>query len=151
MSMRILMTIFLSLAIISCNASLESKDFTVTSKSFEHDKMMPKKFSCQGAIIMHDPDAPMEGGFTHWVVWNIDPKTNVKEGFSGGQQGMNTADKKGYVGMCPPSGTHHYHFRVYALDTELNLDENTDKDALEKAMNGHIVAQDLLTGLYKKE
>jgi len=63
---------------------------------------------------------------------------------------MNSAEKNGYKGMCPPSGVHHYHFIVYALDTKLNLDQNTDKNGLEKAMQGHILAQGELTGLYRK-
>lgn len=166
--MRILIILLVSLA-VSCNVS-NSADFKVTSNSFKHDEMMPLKYSCQGddispalkisgvpeeaktlAIIMHDPDAPMDGGFTHWVAWNIDPAADIAEGFNGGAQGLNTAGQSGYVGMCPPSGTHHYHFMIYALDTELDLGSNTDKAALEKAMNGHIVAQDVLTGLYKKK
>jgi Raf kinase inhibitor-like YbhB/YbcL family protein len=143
---------------------------TVTSKSFDNNGMIPAKYSCEGgeaspplhitgipatakslAIIVHDPDAPIQGGFTHWVVWNIDTDGNIPENFKGGAQGLNDTKSNGYKGMCPPSGTHHYHFKVYALDTKLNIDKNTNMAALEKNMGNHIVATGELVGLYKKQ
>jgi hypothetical protein len=142
---------------------------TVKSSSFSNNGMIPVKYTCQGeqlspplnisdvpavakslALILHDPDAPMKGGFTHWVVWNLPTDGNLPENFKGADQGLNGAKKTGYIGMCPPSGTHHYHFMVYALDTRLNIDKNTNKAGLEKAMSGHIVAQGELVGLYQK-
>ncbi|MGZ3885113.1 MAG: YbhB/YbcL family Raf kinase inhibitor-like protein, partial [Mucilaginibacter sp.] len=118
----------------------------VTSMSFTNNGNIPSKFTCEGtqaspalnitgvpsgakalALILHDPDAPMPGGFTHWVVWNIATDGNIPEDFKGAEQGFNGAKKSGYIGMCPPSGTHHYHFKVYALDTRLTIDRNTDK------------------------
>lgn len=102
------------------------------------------------ALILHDPDAEMPGGFTHWVVWNIPTDGNMPENFKGADQGWNGAKKTGYIGMCPPTGVHHYHFMVYALDTRLMLDKNTDKAGLEKAMTGHIVGKGELVGLYEK-
>ena len=142
---------------------------TVTSTSFTANGMIPAKYSCEGeeaspplsitgipagaktvALILHDPDAPMAGGFTHWVVWNIDINGNIPENFKGAEQGFNGAKKSGYKGMCPPSDTHHYHFKAYALDTRLDIDKNTDKAGLEKAMTGHILAEGDLVGLYKK-
>jgi len=142
----------------------------VSSTSFANNADIPSKYSCEGAevsppltvsnipagakslaIILHDPDAPVEGGFTHWVVWNIEPaNSKISENFKGADQGLNGANKPGYKGMCPPSGTHHYHFMVYALDAKLTLDKNTNKALLEKAMQGHILAQGELVGLYKK-
>ncbi len=92
----------------------------------------------------------MAGGFTHWVVWNIAIDGNIPEDFKGAEQGWNGAKKAGYIGMCPPTGTHHYHFKVYALDTQLTLDKSTDKAGLEKAMTGHILAEGEIVGLYKK-
>jgi len=92
---------------------------------------------------------PLEGGFTHWVVWNINVG-DIPEGFKGADQGMNGAKQHGYKGMCPPTGTHHYHFMVYALDTKLDIDKNTDKAGLEKSIQGHILSQGELVGLYKK-
>ncbi len=149
--------------------SVAKAQLAVTSTSFENNASIPLKYSCEGeqispplhvtnlpaaakslALILHDPDAARQGGFTHWVTWNIDTSGDIPEGFKGGNQGHNGAGKPGYIGMCPPSGTHHYHFMVYALDTRLNLDMNSDKAALEKAMEGHILARGELVGLYKK-
>ena len=146
-----------------------AKELKVTSSAFVNDGMIPSKYSCQGAevspplhiegipssakslaLIAQDPDAPMKGGFTHWVMWNIETDGTIPEDFKGAQQGYNGARSAGYKGMCPPSGTHHYHFTVYALDTKLNLSNTTGKDALEQAMKGHIIATGRLTGLYKK-
>ena len=147
-----------------------SVSFKITSTSFTGNEMIPTKYTCDGdnispnlhfktlpegtktlAIIMHDPDASMKGGFTHWVVWNIDPELDIPENFKGGEQGMNGANKEGYTGPCPPGGTHHYHFNVYALDAKLNLDKNTNKEMLENAMKGHILEKGKITGLYKKK
>jgi Raf kinase inhibitor-like YbhB/YbcL family protein len=142
---------------------------TVTSPAFGANTMIPAKFTCEGAsvspalhlgglpaqtksiaIIVHDPDAPRSGGFTHWVAFNIDPMQDIPEGFKGGVQATNGAGKTGYIGPCPPTGTHHYHFMVYALDTKLDAGASADKAGLEKAMEGHILAQGDLIGLYKK-
>ncbi len=141
----------------------------VSSPDFSDNGIIPEKFTCQGAgispalhlgefpsqtkslaIIVHDPDAPREGGFTHWVAFNIDPTQDIPQNFKGGVQGLNGSGKAGYTGPCPPSGVHHYHFMVYALDTRLSLGENTDKAELEKAIKGHILAQGELVGLYSK-
>jgi Raf kinase inhibitor-like YbhB/YbcL family protein len=156
--------LLLMLAHLAVNAQI-----SVTSTAFTNNGMIPSKYSCEGdntnpplaishlpantktlALICHDPDAPREGGFTHWVMWNINPNEPVTENFKGATQGANGTGKPGYIGMCPPSGTHHYHFMVYALDTKLNLDKSTDKAALETAMKGHILSQTDLVGLYKK-
>ena len=160
--------ILLAMTAIATSATAQTT-LTVKSSSFSNNGMIPAKYTCQGeqvspplnisdvpavakslALILNDPDAPMKGGFTHWVVWNIPADGNLPENFKGAEQGLNGAKKTGYIGMCPPSGTHHYHFMVYALDTRLNIDKNTDKAGLEKAMSGHIVAQGELVGLYQK-
>jgi Raf kinase inhibitor-like YbhB/YbcL family protein len=162
--------LFLYLLIILFMTSFTPKTkLTVTSTSFKNDGNIPSKYSCEGeqaspplhvtnipagtkclAIILHDPDAPLKGGFTHWVLWNTDKSGNIPENFKDGTMGLNSTGKSGYIGMCPPSGTHHYHFMVYALDTKLNIDKNSDKAALEKAMEGHILSEGELVGLYKK-
>jgi len=145
-----------------------SSDLKVTSLSFRNNGIIPVKYSCEGsdvnpplhidnipaaavslAVIMHDPDAPGNNGFTHWVLWNVGTDGNVPENYREGEQGVNSAEKNGYKGMCPPDGVHHYHFRVYALDTRLSLDQNTNKEMLEKAIKGHVLAQGELVGLYK--
>jgi Raf kinase inhibitor-like YbhB/YbcL family protein len=167
--MRLLGNLSAATAVV-VTSFFNSPALKISSTSFVNNGSIPAKYSCEGkevspplvitdipsgvkslAIILHDPDAPMEGGFTHWVVWNIEPgDTKIPENFKGAQQGMNGAKKLGYIGMCPPSGTHHYHFRVYALDTKLGLDKNTDKTGLEKSMQGHVLAEGDLVGLYKK-
>jgi Raf kinase inhibitor-like YbhB/YbcL family protein len=142
---------------------------SITSPAFTANGDIPSKYSCEGdntspalhidavpggtqslAIILQDPDAPMQGGFTHWVAFNIDPVTDIAENFKGGIQAMNGAKKNGYIGPCPPTGTHHYHFMVYALDIKLSLDEKAGKAEVEQAMAGHILSQGDLIGLYKK-
>lgn len=148
-------------------------DMQLTSPAFSHDEAIPAEFTCDGsdvspqldisgvpsnakslAIIVHDPDAPKEGGWTHWTLWNIDPDTesidedDVPEG---AVEGLTDFDEPGYGGPCPPSGTHHYNFTLYALDTELELDEEAGKAELEAAMEGHIIAEATLTGTYSRE
>jgi Raf kinase inhibitor-like YbhB/YbcL family protein len=143
-------------------------NLTVTSTAFSNNASIPMKYSCEGtesspplqinnipagakslALILHDPDAGPDG-FTHWVMWNVSTDGNIPEEYRGADQGKNGSGKSGYKGMCPPTGTHHYHFKVYALDTMLDIDENTNKAGLEKSMEGHILAQGELVGLYKK-
>lgn len=167
--MKILYTLsLLAMTVLGTSVSKQGT-LTVTSSSFSNNGNIPKKYTCQGeqvspplkitgipsgaktlALILHDPDAEMPGGFTHWVVWNIPTDGNMPENFKGADQGWNGAKKTGYIGMCPPTGVHHYHFMVYALDTRLMLDKNTDKAGLEKAMTGHIVGKGELVGLYEK-
>jgi len=142
----------------------------VSSSAFVQNGMIPAKYSCQGAevsppltivnvpavtkslaIIVHDPDAPHPGGVYHWVAWNLPADGNITENFKGGNQGLNSDHKTGYKGMCPGEGTHHYNFKVYALDIMLQLDTAiTDNQALLTAMQGHIIAQGELTGLFSK-
>jgi Raf kinase inhibitor-like YbhB/YbcL family protein len=142
------------------------------SPVFKHNQLIPSKHTCDGAdvnpplvienvppeakslaLIMDDPDAPA-GTWVHWVIWNIDPGTReLRESSvpSGAMQGINDFRKHNYGGPCPPSGTHRYFFKLYALDATLTLGQNTDKAALEHAMKGHIVAQGELIGLYKRK
>jgi Raf kinase inhibitor-like YbhB/YbcL family protein len=142
---------------------------TVSSPDFKAGGMIPTQFSCEGdntspalhieglpssakslAIIVHDPDAPMKGGVTHWIAWNIEPMKDFPHKYNGGVEGLNTRQKEGYMGPCPPSGTHHYHFVVYALDSKLSVDKKSTEDELKKAMDGHILAHGEIIGLYKK-
>jgi Raf kinase inhibitor-like YbhB/YbcL family protein len=143
---------------------------TVTSPAFKKNEMIPGKYTCRGSnmnpplhiagipegtksvtIIMDDPDAPVKGGFTHWLAWNLDQTmVDIIENYKGGTQGINGAKKKGYYGPCPPQGTHHYHFRVFALDERLKVPADCDKERLERAMKGHILAQGELVGLFSK-
>lgn len=102
------------------------------------------------ALIVEDPDAP-RGVFYHWIAWNIRPNEPIDENSVPGLSGKNSFGKIGYGGPCPPSGTHRYFFKVYALDTELQLAAGADKDMLEEAMHGHVLAEGELMGLYHKE
>ena len=104
-------------------------------------------------LIVDDPDAP-RGLFTHWMVWNIDPKTtNIAENSApaGAIQGTNDFGKRNYVGPCPPSGTHRYFFRIFALDTKLDLKPNTRRAELDTAIHGHTLAQGELMGRYTQK
>lgn len=95
------------------------------------------------AIIVDDPDAP-KGDFIHWLVWNIDPAVRELASHQlpqGAIEGQNSLGQTGYTAPCPPSGTHHYHFKVYALDEKLSLDEQADQSDLLAAMKDHILAQ----------
>jgi Raf kinase inhibitor-like YbhB/YbcL family protein len=145
------------------------KELTIKSPSFQHNSPIPKKYSCDGedtnppitiegtpkeakslALVIDDPDAP-SGTFDHWVVWNIPPSTTkIAENSVPGTEGLNSARQQGYMGPCPPSGTHRYFFKVYALDKELNLGAKTTKRDLEKVMQGHIIAKGELIGLHHR-
>ncbi len=111
------------------------------------------------ALIVHDPDASRPGGFTHWVVYDIPPETghieeNVPdtERVSGlGTQGKNDGGKIGYIGPAPPSGTHRYFFRLYALDTMLNLGVRATHKHVMDAIKGHVLAQAELMGTYENK
>jgi Raf kinase inhibitor-like YbhB/YbcL family protein len=140
----------------------------VTSPVFKANSFIPAKYSCEGdsinppieiknipaktktlALVMDDPDAPT-GTFDHWVMWNIAPQKMIAENTAPGIQGKNSKGRNAYTGPCPPSGTHHYHFKIYALDISLDLSKDAGKLQLENAMKGHIIAQGELIGLYKK-
>ncbi len=144
----------------------------ITSPAFKQREYLPSKYTCDGmdvnppltienipagakslALIVDDPDAP-RGTWVHWVVWNVDPGTmEIKERSvpTGATQGTNDFGNRDYGGPCPPSGTHRYFFKLYALDTALTLGADTTKAALEVAMKGHILAEAELIGLYKRK
>ena len=141
----------------------------VTSSAFQEGGDIPSKFSRDGqdinpplrieaapanakslGLIMDDPDAPV-GLFTHWLVWNIDPKTTeITENSvpKGAVQGTNDYPSLGYGGPQPPSGTHRYYFKVFALDRTLDLPSGAKRKDLDKAMNGHVIGQGQLMGRY---
>lgn len=140
----------------------------LSSSEFANNGYIPKKFTCEGkdvnptlviedipkntkglALIVVDPDAPAKT-WVHWVVFDIPPVSRIAEGSIPGIQGINDSGNLNYGGPCPPSGTHRYFFKIYALDQILNLPEGIDKPALEKAIEGHILSQTELIGLYKR-
>jgi len=144
----------------------------ITSPSFEDGAPIPKKFTCDGgdvnpelqiqnvpseakslALILHDPDAPIPGGFTHWVVWNIDPDITLIKQESiprGGTEGKNGSGTKGYIGPCPPSGKHHYHFQLYALDAMLALSDGSSETELRAEIAQHTLEMAELIGWYAR-
>src|SRR5258705_3953650 len=145
------------------------KNLAVQSVAFANNGHIPSKYTCEGedinppieindipgetkslAIIVEDPDAP-GGVFTHWLLWNISPSEEIAENTNQGVSGINDFGKTGYGGPCPPSGAHHYYFKIYALDKELNITAGENKNALLEGMNGHIVATGELMGRYKKK
>ncbi|MFA6281792.1 MAG: YbhB/YbcL family Raf kinase inhibitor-like protein [Candidatus Omnitrophota bacterium] len=140
----------------------------ITCPDFKNNECLPKKFTCDGAkinpaltienvpeaakslaLIVDDPDAPA-GTFIHWVVFDIPITNAIDENSIPGKQGINTAGELNYVSPCPPHGTHRYFFKLYALDTMLNLKEGITKEELESAIKNHILAQAELIGLYKR-
>lgn len=144
------------------------KELKITSPAFANKGLIPAKYTCDGedvnpplsiegisegtqslALIVDDPDAPM-GTWDHWTLWNILPLEKIEENNAPGVEGLNDFNKHSYGGPCPPSGTHRYFFKVYALDTKLNLKPNSRKKDLEKAMKEHILARGEIIGLYKR-
>jgi Raf kinase inhibitor-like YbhB/YbcL family protein len=110
------------------------------------------------ALVMHDPDAPV-GDWVHWVAWNIPASSRgMDENFprqeqltNGTRQGRNSFGKSGYNGPCPPPGTaHRYFFRVYALDTKLDLQAGATRADLDSALKGHILAEAEFMGTYRR-
>ena len=148
---------------------LEKTELKITSPAFKNDGEIPSKYTCDGegvnpalhinnipegaetlALIVEDPDAP-NGTFDHWVVWNIDPVTTIHEHSLPGTSGDNSAGKSGYHPPCPPSGSHRYIFKVYALNAALDLLAGTSKKGLQLAMEGHIMGEGSLTGRYERK
>ena len=153
-----------------------SMPLTLSTTAFASGQPIPAKYSCRSqdvsphlawtdppvatlsfALIMDDPDAPV-GTWVHWVLFNIPASTrSLNEGVptnaalaDGSLQGITSARSHGYHGPCPPSGTHRYFFKLYALDSMLALSDNADKNQLLKGMEGHILAQSELMGTFSK-
>ena len=142
----------------------------ISSPAFKDGTLMPRKYTCQGddispplvisglsqnarslVLIVYDPDAPM-GNWDHWVMWNIPLVGSIGEGTvpAGALQGVNSFGDIRYGGPCPPSGTHRYVFKLYALDTLIGLEEGATRSSVEDAMKGHVIDSAQLTGLYRK-
>jgi Raf kinase inhibitor-like YbhB/YbcL family protein len=141
----------------------------LSSPDFKNNTLMPLKFSCQGqginptliienipkeakslALIVDDPDALLKT-YVHWVVYDIPVITRIEENSIPGTQGVNSSGALDYVSPCPPTGTHRYFFKTYALDQVFSLDDGMSSAELEKAMQGHILDKTELVGLYKKK
>jgi Raf kinase inhibitor-like YbhB/YbcL family protein len=148
--------------------------FTIKANAFPNGGTIPKKYTCDGpdlspelswasapprtqslALIADDPDAPV-GTWTHWIIWDIPPGTTLPEGIAkietlkdGTRQGKNDFRRIGYGGPCPPPGKpHRYFFKLYALDTKLDVQAGANRNELESALKGHVLSQAELKGRY---
>jgi len=144
----------------------------ISSSAFQNNQPIPIKYTCDGeninpplsfdirgekvavsyVLIMDDPDAP-GGIYTHWLVWNI--SSNCTDVFENsvplkGIEGVNSSGSKGYMGPCPPFGVHRYVFKLYALDSKIDLPEGSNRGQLENVMKGHVISQAELVGLYSR-
>ena len=140
----------------------------VRSVAFTHDGYIPPRYTCEGenvnppleitdlpentrslALIVEDPDAP-RGIYDHWIAWNIPPNEAIGENSRPGISGKNSFGNTGYGGPCPPSGSHRYFFKVYALDSDLSIQAGSDKKTLQEAMRDHVLGSGELMGHYQK-
>lgn len=146
--------------------------FELTSPAFKTNRMIPMQYSCKGsnippkltwknpppntqsfALIMNDPDAP-NGNVIHWIVFNLPSNTKALDPKLAlpieAVTGLNSYNNSGYKSPCPPTGQHRYFFRLYALDTVLQLSDRAQYDAVMDAMQRHVLGQAVLIGLYRK-
>lgn len=158
-------------------ALIATAAFTISSGAFTEGGNIPAKYTCDAGqtnpspaltwkeapantksfvLIMHDPDAPLAGGFMHWVLFDIPATTaSLPENFqpgSVGTSGNSGFRRAGYGGPCPPSGAHHYHFMLSALDVpSLGLQAGATKADVEQAMQGHVIGTAETVGLYQRQ
>jgi Raf kinase inhibitor-like YbhB/YbcL family protein len=169
----LLLTLLVAAAALPAGAQEDTMPatFRVTSPAFPQGQPIPARFTADGAdispelhlldtppgtasfaLVMDDPDAPV-GTWVHWVVWNLPAATaKIPEGSlpAGAVEGRTSWGRAGYGGPAPPSGTHRYFFKVYALDTILDLPSSTDAKGLERAVQGHVLARAELMGTYTR-
>ncbi len=157
-----------------------SMAFILSSKAFAANAQIPKKHTCEGAdvsppltwsgtpagtkafaLINDDPDAPRPGGWVHWVLYDLPgswvelPENVARQEtlstLGGARQGKNDFGKIGFNGSCPPPGKpHHYHFKLYALDTALGLTAGATRPEVERAMEGHVLGIATIVGIYQR-
>jgi Raf kinase inhibitor-like YbhB/YbcL family protein len=162
--------------VFNCKTDKMKSNIIVNSKAFTESEMIPTKYTCDAenvsppiswtkgpdstktyVLICDDPDAPSKV-WVHWVLYNIPSDIQeLSENFKTGnnnskiKSGVTDFGTPEYSGPCPPSGVHHYKFKVYALDCELNLKAGASKAEVEAAMKDHILADGVLTGTYKRK
>ena len=151
---------------------LNVADLTITSPAFETHRPIPDRHASTGedlapelrwsgapsgtkafAVVVHDPDAPLVDGFTHWVAYGIaGDATGLPEGGGDARAGTNSLGKQRYNGPAPPAGhgTHHYYFWVYALDEDLDLEPGLERRALLERIASHVIEQARLIGTFKR-
>jgi len=175
---KILFIIFIPILLTACQqqeqqtSQTKNLNMKITSTAFEHNQNIPAKYTCDGenvnppltildvpentqslVLISDDPDAP-SGDWVHWLIWNINPQTKEIAENSIPQnsvQGTTSFGKSSYGGPCPPSGTHRYFFKIFALDIKIKLDSEAQKSQLEAAIKNHILASAELIGLYSRQ
>ncbi|MFM9910297.1 MAG: YbhB/YbcL family Raf kinase inhibitor-like protein [Chitinophagaceae bacterium] len=149
--------------------AIRYKKLDISSPVFIDSEMIPVKYTCEGeninppldiknipeeaaslVLIVDDPDTPINT-WVHWTVWNIPITHHIKENSIHGVEGRNDFGQQHYSGPGPPAGTHRYFFKIYALNSLIDLPGNATKLQLEKAMSEHIVAFGELIGLYRKK
>ncbi|MHC4267525.1 MAG: YbhB/YbcL family Raf kinase inhibitor-like protein [Planctomycetota bacterium] len=151
-------------------------ELDIRSNAFNEGELIPLKYTCDGndispplqwsqppketksmVLICDDPDAPV-GTWVHWVLYGLSPDTqelpegisNEKEVLGGAKHGVNDFRKYGYGGPCPPGGTHRYFFKLYAVDKAIEIEAGATKDEILNAINGYILAEGQLMGLYSR-
>jgi Raf kinase inhibitor-like YbhB/YbcL family protein len=177
MSVKTELLIIIILLAAGCISKEENnmENISISAEEFKEGETIPDEFTCEGkdispslswkgipagtksiALIMDDPDAP-GGTFVHWVLYNMPaetqklPKAMPLNLTDGSMHGMTNFGRPGYGGPCPPPGKpHRYYFKIYALDTKLNLPPGASKNQVESAMKGHIIAKGELMGKYKR-
>ena len=159
----------LAVAMLAASSVLaDASKLQIKSPVVSDGAIIPTEFTCTGGnqspplswsgvpqgtkslvLLIEDPDAP-GGTFVHWVVYDIAPdSTGFKAGAADGKEGVNSAGRAAYMGPCPPPGKpHHYHFRLFALDTNLNLGATPDAQAVRDAMNEHVIGSAELVGIF---
>ncbi len=168
----IISSFFLSQRSINLQNKFKIQNMKIQSSAFENNQSIPKKYTCDGesinppleikdvpedakslVLIVDDPDAPGKT-YSHWIVWNISPETSfIEEGqsFQGPTEGMNDSGTNSYTGPCPPSGVHHYHFKLFALDKTLEDNPSLGKEDVESLMEGNVIDSTELIGTYERE
>jgi hypothetical protein len=154
--------------------AMNIKDLQIHSPAFTSLEHIPKRYTSDGenvspplawsgvppgtqqlALICHDPDAPLPQGFTHWLIYSIPPTVNqiAEAGGNKFTQGTNSSNQPGYTGPAPPKGhgPHHYYFWLYALDAELDLKPDMNREQLLDAIADHVIEQARLVGVYERQ
>jgi Raf kinase inhibitor-like YbhB/YbcL family protein len=171
-----LVLLFVGFFLVGCSPhDGDTMVMLLTSSAFPHQGKIPGRYTCDGAngspplhiegvpdeatslvLIMEDPDVPKnvreDGMWDHWIVWNISPLVeDIPEGYEpDGVHGKGTGGDLKYNGPCPPDREHRYFFKLFALDSELDIPEGSTKTELEQAMEGHILEKAELIGLYER-
>jgi Raf kinase inhibitor-like YbhB/YbcL family protein len=165
------MKTLLSVLMLALSLTTSSAAMKLSSPDFKEGENIPARFTCDGkdvsptlqiegmpqgakslVVILEDRDAP-GGNFTHWLMWNVVPNLTEIVGNkppSGAVQGVNDFGKNKYSGPCPPPGIHRYYFKLYALDTTLDLPPKSKRKTIDSAIKSHVIAEAALMGRYAR-